>query len=146
MFVYGPPLTLLIDDGPQFAAKLFIDIFSIIGARNVFSTTYHPQCNGQVELFNRTILNALRHNVTDHPKEWDFFTDALNFAYNRHVHSTKALSPFELVLSRRPPMLSLQAEPDVSGVVTAREYHVRWKTRRFNEHRQTQFGETAGTL
>ena len=69
VFVYGPPLTVLSDNGPQFAAKLFIDICRIIGAKNVFTTTYHPQCNGQVERFNRTIINALRHYVADHPKE-----------------------------------------------------------------------------
>ena len=128
VFVYGPPLTLLSDNGPQFAAKLFIDICRIIGAKNVFTTAYQPQCNGQVEHFNRTIINALRHYVADHPKEWDLFTDALTFAYNTQVHSTTGLSPFELVLSRRPPTLSLQAEPDVSGAITAKEYHVKWKT------------------
>ena len=68
VFVYGPLLALLSDIGPQFAAKLFIDICRIIGAKNVFTTTCRPQCNGQVERFNRTIINALRHYVADHPK------------------------------------------------------------------------------
>ena len=128
VFFYGPPLTLLSDNGPQFAAKLFIDICRIIGTKNRFTTTYHPQCNGQVERFNRTIINALRHCIADRPKEWDLFTDALTFAYNTQVHSTTGLSPFELVLPRRPPTLSLQAEPDVSSAVSAKEYHVKWKT------------------
>ena len=44
------------------------------------------------------------------------------------MHSTTGLSPFELVLSRRPQTLSLLAEPDVSGAITAKEYHVKWKT------------------
>ena len=128
VFVYGSPLTLFSDNGLQFAAKLFIDICRIIAIKNVFTTTYHPQCNGQVERFNRSIINALRHYVADHPKEWDLFTDALTFAYNTQVHSTTGLSPFELVLSSRPPTLSLQAEPDVSSPVSAKEYHVKWKT------------------
>ena len=82
VFVYGPPLTLLSDNGPQFAAKLFIDICRISGAKKVFTTTYHRQCDGQVKHFNHTIINALRHYVADHPKEWDLFTGALNFANN----------------------------------------------------------------
>ena len=128
VFVYGQPLTMLSDNGPQFAARLFIDICRILGVKNVFTTTYHPQCNGQVERFNRTIINALRHYLADHPKDWDLFTDALTFAYNTQVHRSAGISPFELVLSRRPRTLSLQAEPDISAVKTAREYHAKWKS------------------
>ena len=125
VFVYGQKRTLLSDNGPQFAARLFIDICRILGVKNVFTTTYHPQCNEQVERFNRTIINALRHYVADQPKDWDLFTDALTFAYNTQVHSSTGVSPFELVLSRRPPTLSLQAEPDIDAARTAREYHAK---------------------
>ena len=127
VFVYGQPLSLFSDNGPQLAASLFIDVCRILGVKNVFTKTYHPQCNGQEERFNRTIINALRHYVADHPKDWDLFTDALTFQYNTKVHSSTEISPFELFLSRRPPTLSLQAEPDISAVKTAREYPAKWK-------------------
>lgn len=82
VFVYGPPLKVLADNGKQVTARLFQESFQILGIRNLFTTTYHPQTNGQVERFNRTILSALRHYVAEHPKDWDLFTDALTFAYN----------------------------------------------------------------
>ena len=80
VLVYGPPALLLSDNVGQFTARFFQDVCRIIGVKNPFTTTYHPQCNGQVERLNRTILAALRHYVADHPKNWDLFTDALTYA------------------------------------------------------------------
>jgi transposase InsO family protein len=53
LFVYGAPRYVLIDNGPQFTAMFFL-------AGKLFTTAYHPQKNGQVEVFNRTILISSR--------------------------------------------------------------------------------------
>ena len=106
-FVYGPPRIVLTDNGPQFAAKFFLAVCRELGIDKVFSSAYHPQTNGQVERFNRTIVNSLRGYVQDRQEDWDEFTGALTFAYNCRVHSSLKLAPFELVLSRPPPSLTL---------------------------------------
>ena len=126
MFVYGPPLSVLADNGKQFVSRLFQEVCRVLGIRNVFTTTYHPQTNGQVERFNRTILAALRNYVAEHPKNWDLFTDGLTYAYNTQAHSATKIAPFELVLSRPPRSLSLQAEPQIEEVGHA-HYHAKWR-------------------
>ncbi|CAN8076125.1 unnamed protein product [Agarophyton chilense] len=99
-----------------------------MGVRNVFPTTYHPQCNGQVERFNRTLIAALRHYIVDHPKEWDMFTDTLCYAYNTQVHTSTKTAPFDLVLSCNPPALpvalDLRTELDAP---TPAKYHLKWR-------------------
>ena len=60
VFVYGMPKTLLSDNGTQFSSKFFQACCIELGIKQVFTTAYHPQCNGQVERFNRTILSQLR--------------------------------------------------------------------------------------
>ena len=95
-------MRLLSDNGTQFTARFFQNICRILGIRNVFTTTYHPQANGQVERFNRTLTSALRKYVGEHPKDWDLFSDAMTFAYNTQVHRTTNIAPFELVLARAP--------------------------------------------
>lgn len=60
-YVNCSPLNLLWDDGKQFVPKFFQAVCHILGARNVFTMTYQPQTNGQVERSNRTILAALWH-------------------------------------------------------------------------------------
>ena len=52
IFVYGNPVWVLSDNVPQLAAKFFQDVCRILGTKNQFTSTYHPQCNGQVERFN----------------------------------------------------------------------------------------------
>ena len=97
--------------------------------KNLFTTTYHPQTNGQIERFNRTILAAIRHYVADHPKDWDLFTDALTFAYNTQVHTSTGCTPFELVLARPPASLSMEAKPSIDEVLSARDSVTQWKRR-----------------
>ena len=128
VFSYGPSVILLSDNGPQFTAKFFQDVCRILDIKNVFTTTYHPQSNGQVERFNRTMLNALRSYVADHPKDWDLYTDAITYAYNTQVHRDTSLSPFELVLSRIPPPVSIEAEPTVSAYPSPGQYRDAWKS------------------
>ena len=128
VFAYGSPCSVLSDNGKQFTSRFFQDVCRILRINNVFTTTYHPQTNGQVERFNRTLLSSLRHYIADHPQEWDLYTDALVYAYNTQVHSSTKCAPFELVLSRRPPAISLRAEPDIGPDVPAVQYYLRWKS------------------
>jgi len=128
-FTYGPPALLVSDNGKQFASRVFVHLCRILGADNTFTTTYHPQANGQVERFNRTLLAALRHYVLEHPREWDEFTPALTYAYNTQIHRITGFAPFELVLSRPPPHLSLKARPDLSAVSNRATLYKRWVAR-----------------
>ena len=128
IFVYGPPVKVLSDNGKQFTAKFFMDVCRILGVKNVFTTTYHPQTNGQAERFNRTILTALRHYTAEHPKDWDLFTDALTYAYNTQVHSTTQVAPFELVVSRKPPPLAIESQPTIQEVGDHATYKEKWKS------------------
>ena len=45
----GPPKTLISDNGKQFASKFFQAVCSLLDLSNIFTSTYHPQTNGQVE-------------------------------------------------------------------------------------------------
>jgi len=46
---YGPPDTLLTDNGPQLTSTLFQGVCSPMGLTNLYSTTYHPHTQGQVD-------------------------------------------------------------------------------------------------
>jgi transposase InsO family protein len=70
-YVYGPPVSLLPNNRPQFTAKFFQAVCSELGIRKICTTAYHPHTNGQVERYNRTILASLRGyvSVTNPPRQ-----------------------------------------------------------------------------
>jgi transposase InsO family protein len=106
--VYGPPVVLLTDNGTQFVAKFFQAVCKLLGVKQVFTTAYHPQTNGQCERFNRTVLSAITHYVSDNQDDWDELASTATYAYNCTVHSSTGYTPFELTLARNNPTAVLE--------------------------------------
>jgi hypothetical protein len=109
IFAFGPPKFLLSNNGLQFVSKFFLEVCRELGIARVFTTAYNPQTNGQVERFNRTILNALRRYVAISPNYCDDYTAAIFFGYNSRVHASMGYAWFELVLSRPPLSMSMES-------------------------------------
>jgi hypothetical protein len=133
VFVYGPPVSLLTDNGSQFAAKFFQAACAELGIRKVFTTAYHPQTNGQVERYNRTIVEALRAYVSRRQDDWDEYTSVVTYAYNCRVHSSLGMPSMELVVSRPPVIIYLESKPldeKVAPRPEKREFLERLKTLR----------------
>ena len=57
---YGVPAQVVSDRGSQFVSALWQNLGNIAGFRPSFTTAYHPQSNGMVERFHRTLKDSLR--------------------------------------------------------------------------------------
>lgn len=62
---------------------------------------YHPQSNGQVEGYNRTLVVRLRYYIDERQTSWDLFSQPIIYKYNMQMHRTKWTSPYSLILSRK---------------------------------------------
>jgi len=124
VFAYGPPKTILTDNGPQFAAKLLLEVDRILGIRAIHTSAYHPETNGQTERYNRTLVSALRKFVADHPRSWDMWIDVVTHAYNTQVHTSTGVAPFELVTSRPPPTMWVETDGGIPE--SPRLTEIRW--------------------
>lgn len=113
---YGPPDTILSDQGPQFMSKFFIAVVKMLGTETVRTTAYHPRTNGQLERYNRTIATQLRHYVADDPAHWDELLPVLTMAYNSQPHRSTGIALFELVIPRRIPNLQVKNLPPGTSV------------------------------
>jgi transposase InsO family protein len=131
VFVYGAPRHVFTDNGTQLIAKFFLAVCRELGIGKVFTTAYHPQTNGLVERFNRTIVNSLRGSVSQYQNNWYEITSAIYFGYNCRIHSSLGLAPSELVLSRPPPPLS--AEHPESGNELSPATEKLWFLRRLKD-------------
>jgi len=106
--VYGPPDTVLTDNGPQFASLFFQGVRNLMGIRNLYTSTYHPRPNGQVERFNKTLVDMFMHYIKDHKDNWDELVSALALAYNSKQPRTTGVAPMDLVTPRRLSNVSLE--------------------------------------
>lgn len=56
---FGCPLRITTDQGRQFESDLFHCLMTKLGIKRIRTTPYHPQANGQIERFHRTLKAAI---------------------------------------------------------------------------------------
>ena len=99
---FGVPCQLHSDQGPQFESKLIAEVCKLLGIQKSRTTPYHPQCDGMVERFNRTLLNMLATHCKNNPWNWEEHLQKVCFAYNTSIHTSTGYSPYYLMFGRQP--------------------------------------------
>jgi hypothetical protein len=94
------------DGGKEFVNKLLNELFTLLNIQHTKTTLAHPQCNAQVEVFNKTVKKYLASFVDNITLDWENFLPALMLSYNTSYHSTIATTPFELLFGERPRLPS----------------------------------------
>jgi hypothetical protein len=72
------------------------------GIKLLFSSSSHPQTDGQTEVVNRSLGTLLRVLIKKNLKDWDECIPHAEFAYNRAKHATTMKSPFMVVYGFEP--------------------------------------------
>jgi IS30 family transposase len=67
--LHGMPKTIVSDRDPTFASTFWRELFQLQGISLAFSSTYHPQSDGQTEALNKCIKTYLRCYTRAKPKE-----------------------------------------------------------------------------
>ena len=114
---FGVPERLHSDQGPQFESRVFQEMCRRLGIRKTRTTPYHPQSDGMIERFNRTLKNMISKYVDREGLFWDDNVKACGMAYNSSVHSTTGYTPYFLVHGFEPRMpLDAAFQPPQSPV------------------------------
>ena len=71
-----------------------------LGIHHSYSTPYHPQGNGGIERFHRTLKERLR--CFPNPNAWATNVYSTTLAYNSTCHSSTGTSPFMLAFGFQP--------------------------------------------
>ena len=97
---FGVSQTIHSDQGRQFESNLFKEMCKLLGIHKTRTTPYHPQSDGMVERFNRTLATMLTAYVDSNHRDWDDQLPYVMMAYRSSEHETTGMSPNILMLGR----------------------------------------------
>nr|GEY10633.1 retrotransposon protein, putative, Ty3-gypsy subclass [Tanacetum cinerariifolium] len=72
-----------------------------LGNQLKFSTTFHPQIDGQRERTIQTLEDMLRSCALEWTGNWDDYICLVEFAYNNSWHASIKCAPFEMLYGRK---------------------------------------------
>lgn len=103
--LHGIPLVIISDRDRIFTSKLYKELFAALNVELRFSTTDHPQTDGQTERVNQCLEAYLRGMVFQEPKQWIKWLPLAELWYNTSYHTSLKCTPFEALYGYKPPQI-----------------------------------------
>ncbi|KAA0061627.1 putative polyprotein [Cucumis melo var. makuwa] len=97
---YGVPVSIVSDRDPRFTSKFWPSLQKAMGTGLKFSTSFHPQTDGQSERTIQTLEDMLRACVLQLKGMWDTHLPLMEFAYNNNYQSSIGMTPYEALYWR----------------------------------------------
>ena len=94
---FGMPSVIHSDQGREFENKIMQELCLLGGSHQTRTTPYHPESDGMVERFNRTLLMMLAMFAGKNRDDWDDLLPAVMMAYRSSVHESTGFSPYRLM-------------------------------------------------
>ena len=95
--LHGIPKIIILDRDPKFTGNFWNSLFKGLYITLNFSTSFHPQADGQTERVNQVLEDMLRMYVKEQPGKWEDYLHLVEFAYNNHYQASARYSPFEIL-------------------------------------------------
>lgn len=105
---FGVPMQIHSDRGSNFVSKLFEDMCKLLHMDHTRSTAMHPQSNGTVERFNRTLGVMLSMYCDSNQRTWDEHLPQVMMAYRSSQHVSTGQTPNKMIFGHNI-VLPLQA-------------------------------------
>jgi hypothetical protein len=100
--LHGLPWIIVSDRDTKSIGHFWRILWKRLGTNMSFSSTYHPQTDGQIEVVNMSLGNLLRSLFTEKCCQWDQIPAQEKFAFNNSVNRSTRKIPFEIVYGIQP--------------------------------------------
>ena len=117
--------SLLSDNGSGYLSRRFNQYLSLVGIKHITAAPYHPQTNGKVERYHRTIkgeINLLPHETPTALREAiESFVDYYN--YRRYHEGLDNVTPYDVLCGRRQQILQRRMEVKSKTIEARKSYN-----------------------
>lgn len=96
----GYPFQIFSDQGRNFESKLFTALCEALEIHKTRTSPYRPSANGQVERYNRTLLNVVRCYIKDSQDQWDLHLQQIAGVLRSSVNRSTGYTANKLMLGR----------------------------------------------
>jgi transposase InsO family protein len=101
VYLHGVPRKIVSDRGTQFTSRFWERLHEAFDTQLHFSSTYHPQTDGQTERVNQILEDMLRACALQYGRRWDKSLPYAKFSYNNSYQESLKMVPFEMLYGRR---------------------------------------------
>ena len=98
------PHFILSHNGTEFKNQLMDNVLKQLVIDHIFSVPYQPQINGELEVFNKYLIPALKKLCENDPDNWDNYSKQVLASYCVTPHLAAAGTPFFLSCGRDPDL------------------------------------------
>ena len=99
---FSAPDILITDNGLEFKNNLIMNRLKELGVEVRHITPYHPQTNGMIERYHRTLKNMLRKLVNSRADEWEKYLGDALYVHRTVESVSTGYTPFFLTYARHP--------------------------------------------
>lgn len=100
---FGPPESIVSDRGPLFTSRFWEEFNRVLGTTLKLSAPYHPQTDGQTEIYNRYLQQRLRPFVSHYTDDWSEWLPMMDYAQLTLPHdSLRGMTPYQVIFGRLP--------------------------------------------
>ncbi|UYV74279.1 K02A2.6-like [Cordylochernes scorpioides] len=131
---FGVPLELHSDQGRNFESGIFRELCQVLGIWKTRTTPLHPQSDGMVERFNKTMVEHLSKVVEQNQRDWDRRLPLFLMAYRAAIHETT-----EFGTPGGPPVEVTSYVGELRGVLSETHKLVREKIQLASHRMKTHY-------
>ena len=99
--LHGLLKAIVSDKYVKFTSNFWKGLFADLGTKLNFSTSYHPQIDGQTKRVNQVLEDMIHMYVMDKPTKWEDYLHLVDFSYNNGQQASLGMSTYESLYGRR---------------------------------------------
>ncbi len=116
---------LLSDNGPGYLSRQFGEYLRLVGIRHIIASPYHPQTNGKIERYHRTIKGEIKLVPYEMPGE---LTEAIKafieyYNYRRYHEGLGDVTPYDVYTGRHLEVIQRRKEAKNRTLQARRDYN-----------------------